>query len=131
MYYLIYTSDACNDFQENDLKDLLLHSRHNNSRMGITGMLYYYDGVFIQLLEGNEKDVLNIANTIKADARHQNFRILKEGNSDQRFFDNWDMGFKTLSVNDTEEIKYFNELNNAEVHDGSAIMKFFKILFQK
>ncbi len=94
-------------------------------------MLYYYDGVFIQLLEGNEQDVINIANTIKTDTRHQNFRILKEGHNDQRFFDNWDMGFKTLSANDTEEIKYFNELNKAEVHDGSAIMKLFKILFQK
>lgn len=48
MYHLIYASSASKPFSQLELDDLLIKARQNNIRLGITGMLIYRDGNFIQ-----------------------------------------------------------------------------------
>lgn len=50
MINLIYTSSAVELFREDELVELLKTSRDNNRRRGITGMLLYNDGNFLQVL---------------------------------------------------------------------------------
>jgi len=49
---LVYVSSATELFSDTQLENLLLRSRQNNSTLGITGMLLYKDGNFMQCLEG-------------------------------------------------------------------------------
>ncbi|MEB0262865.1 MULTISPECIES: BLUF domain-containing protein [unclassified Mucilaginibacter] len=48
---------GCKPFTTKQLKDLLKESRDNNIRVGITGLLLYNDGAFMQVLEGYEDPV--------------------------------------------------------------------------
>ncbi len=57
MFSLTYVSSAVRPFAEDELADLLAVSRQNNARLGITGMLLYKDGNFMQVLEGEEAEV--------------------------------------------------------------------------
>ena len=52
MYQLIYLSSATEMFTKEKLLALLEQSRPNNARLGITGILLYSNGNFMQTLEG-------------------------------------------------------------------------------
>lgn len=52
MYRLVYKSVECAPFSETDLKKLLMNSRLRNTEAGLTGMLIYDRGTFLQMLEG-------------------------------------------------------------------------------
>ena len=54
---LIYGSAAVDPFTEPELIALLEKSRANNQSLGVTGMLVYRDGNFLQVLEGEAEQV--------------------------------------------------------------------------
>ena len=54
MFHLVYVSSAVRPFSKSELVELLNVTRDNNSRLGVTGMLLYRDGNFMQVLEGGE-----------------------------------------------------------------------------
>ena len=54
MYYIVYLSSASKLFTEDELKEIVDISVKNNTRLGITGMMLYNEGNFIQVLEGEE-----------------------------------------------------------------------------
>lgn len=99
MYHLMYVSYATNNFTDNDLTDLLIKARKNNSSLGITGMLIHREGNFIQVLEGEELAVKNLYEVIKADRRHDGVIIMSEGEVQERQFGSWAMDFRNYSKN--------------------------------
>ncbi len=96
LYFLIYVSIANGDLTEQDLLELLEVSRENNTRDDITGMLLYKDRRFMQLLEGPENAVCATYNRITRDLRHRDVTLLLEGETQQRDFVDWSMGFQAL-----------------------------------
>jgi Sensors of blue-light using FAD len=60
-------------FSTEELTDLLRKSRDNNAALGITGMLLYKDGNFMQVLEGDEERVRALATKVSQDRRHRGF----------------------------------------------------------
>ena len=122
MYYIIYSSYAVNEFDDNRLKELLVQALEKNETLGITGMLFYFNGQFIQLIEGAETAVRQLANEIAIDPRHKHFMILKEGNAEERFFAEWSMGMKSVDPSNFEDVKSFKELNQPNgAHVGSIL----------
>lgn len=51
MYPLIYVSTAVEQMTSDQLRELLSVSRRNNIGDGVTGMLFYHEGSFFQVLE--------------------------------------------------------------------------------
>lgn len=100
MKYLIYVSSATSLFTAEDLKNLLLKSRENNHKAGITGLLLFSEGNFIQVIEGNAEAIDRLYAKIKSDVRHDGFLILNEGVTSERNFPEWTMGFKQISRDD-------------------------------
>ena len=96
MFYLIYISTASGPMADDDLVALLDQSRRKNADLGITGMLVYQLGNFMQLLEGDEAVVRNLFETIKRDKRHFAVISIITGTSTDRNFDDWSMGFCNL-----------------------------------
>lgn len=112
MFWLAYVSSATQLFSKADLVDLLIRSREKNSRLGITGLLLYRDGNFMQVLEGEEKAVLELYGTICRDSRHFGQFILDQGHCDARQFSEWAMGFRDLSGQDVRAIPGFSPFMN-------------------
>lgn len=99
MYHLMYVSHAKQTFTDTDLTELLIKARKNNSIQGVTGMLIYRDGNFIQVLEGEEAAVRNLYAIIQADKRHDGAIVICEGEIPERQFSNWAMDFRNYSKN--------------------------------
>jgi len=96
LYYILYISAGTNWFNEAELKDLLKASHRNNTRDGITGLLLYGDGNFVQLLEGEKTVVERTFERVSADPRHESVTIIDSGELSERNFPKWSMGFKAM-----------------------------------
>ena len=93
---LVYASSAVGLLSEKEILDILRVSRINNERLGITGMLLYKGGNFLQVLEGPEPAVLQLIDKIERDPRHRGvMRLIKQGENERQFQD-WSMGFRNL-----------------------------------
>jgi hypothetical protein len=94
---LVYTSKATFDFTDGDLITLLMNSRANNRRDGLTGILLYSDGVFLQVLEGEEEAVMAKYDRIALDPRHRQIAVILREETDSRQFGRWTMGYTSLT----------------------------------
>jgi len=69
----------------------------NNQAKNITGTLIYFNHLFFQIIEGNEKDIDTLFNKIKDDHRHEDILALKSENEiNERFFPDWSMKLTNL-----------------------------------
>lgn len=100
MYNLLYTSNATIETNYDVLNQILSTARGNNEKLGITGMLLYSEGSFVQLLEGDKEKVQVTFKKICSDSRHENIEVVIEANATKRFFPQWQMGFKWLEKSD-------------------------------
>jgi hypothetical protein len=90
-------SSAVKEFSEQELADLLRISRRNNERDGITGLLLYHEGNFMQVLEGAENTVEAILEKLRSDPRHKGVLVLLKESIQARDFPTWSMGYRTFS----------------------------------
>ena len=97
MIRLVYSSAARAGMDEAELKRILDGARTRNARREVTGMLLYRDGVFLQLLEGEEVDVRYVFARIAQDPRHQRVVKLLEETISQRDFASWSMGYQVVT----------------------------------
>ena len=94
VYQLIYASKAVDNLCENDLIAILTTARKFNQLSYITGMLIYHHGFFLQIIEGEKADIINLFySQITNDKRHHNISVFHEGYALKREFPNWQMGF--------------------------------------
>ena len=102
VFHLIYVSSAVALMSQPALEALLKAARAKNRRLGVTGMLLYHDGNFMQALEGDEPAVLTLAGSIASDPRHKDMQVVVRYATDGREFAEWDMAFHQLHANDAE-----------------------------
>ncbi|GHA58902.1 BLUF domain-containing protein [Pontibacter akesuensis] len=112
MLQLVYLSAAIKIMPDEELHSLLAQSRSNNERSGITGILLYHDGNFIQVLEGEEVQVMNLYYRIEQDSRHRGIIKLFSSHISQRDFPDWSMGYKSLSAREYNEALGYLDLAN-------------------
>lgn len=112
MIHLLYISSATRQLNEDDLIALLMQSRARNQRQDITGMLIYKDGYFLQILEGNEKDVEEIYRAICLDERNAGNYVIERKRITQRNFPDWRMGFENISERNLGELGGFSAILN-------------------
>lgn len=96
----VYVSSASCLLNEGELRAILESSVRHNSEQGITGMLLYSGGAFMQVLEGEEAAVAETMSRIWVDKRHKDIRELLVNRVDEREFSFWSMGFHVLSQED-------------------------------
>lgn len=89
---LMYASRAVPSIDSDELHTILRQSKHNNPAHGITGLLCYSGGVFIQALEGGRSEVSQLYNRIAADPRHTEVVLLSFEEIGERRFAGWAMG---------------------------------------
>ena len=107
LFHLIYVSTAVVPMSDEDLMYLLRQSRTRNKRNRITGMLLYKDGHFMQVLEGDEADVMKIFADIERDKRHKSVDVLLAEYIQYRDFPNWTMGFRNVDRIDPSTVPGF------------------------
>lgn len=91
---LIYVSSARGRLSSTHISEILDSSRRNNQRDGITGLLVFDDGLFFQVLEGEDAVVRDCFSRIATDPRHGSIAPIMENQIETRSFPDWSMGFK-------------------------------------
>jgi len=99
MLSLVYRSVADNSFILPEIYSMLSRAKDYNSEHGITGCLLYHNSNFLQLLEGEEKEVQRLFEKISNDDRHHDIEIIKEESHKKPLFDCWSMAFHDYGQN--------------------------------
>jgi len=92
-HQLIYISCSKTVAVDAMLLQILKLAQSENFKHGISGLLVYRQGRFMQLLEGHADDVKTLFNNIRHDSRHTDVAVVLEKDSKQRSFPTWTMGF--------------------------------------
>jgi hypothetical protein len=90
---LIYASRFSGRVDLEDLQTILRSARRNNPRKGLTGILCYAPGLFLQCLEGPRAAVNEMYQRIVNDSRNKDVTLLVYGDIDERLFEKWDMAY--------------------------------------
>ena len=89
---LLYVSRAVPAVDHEELLAILRKSKANNPALGVTGVLCFSEGIFLQVLEGGRAAVNRLYNRIAADARHTQVELLAYEEIGERRFAGWSMG---------------------------------------
>ncbi len=110
LYELAYISSCVHAMEQKELNVLLETARNNNHNQGLTGMLLYADNTFLQVLEGEQRQVETLFEQIRSDPRHTHIMLIHQGPIAQRQFPDWKMGYRRLKSDDFERKVGFTDL---------------------
>ena len=128
IYSLAYESQASVPFTEPDLLDLLGRSRTKNAGLGVTGILLYRQGTFLQVLEGQRSQVEELYATISGDTRHHAVDTVLVEDRQERRFPDWTMGFADVDGH-LGDVDGFNDvLSSVQGPDGEDSPQFRELL---
>ena len=89
---LLYASRSVNPGSSDLTESILAQSRSHNPAMGITGILCYGGGIFLQALEGGRMQISDLYGHIQKDPRHKDVVLLHYEEISERRFGGWTMG---------------------------------------
>ena len=103
---LLYASRAT-DTSAEAIEAILTQSRQHNPECGITGILCYGGGIFLQAIEGGRMPVSELYGHIQKDLRHKDVVLLHYEEIPERRFGGWTMGQVNMSkINASILLKY-------------------------
>ena len=110
LYNILYISNISKNINaKKQLNSISFVSKQNNKKLNITGILIKINDMFIQLLEGEEKNLDFTFNNISMDIRHYNLNILSRKKIKSRSCSNWEMAYLDLSnENELKKTGYFS-----------------------
>lgn len=109
LFRLLYHSRASHKMKDVEIFNIIETAQANNAKLGITGLLLFIDDGFIQCLEGEENVVKELYTKITNDHRHEQSRVVLQGNIESRDFKSWNMGLKIFTGQDIEDLKGINK----------------------
>ena len=103
---LLYASRAV-DPSPTVVNSILQSARAHNQASGITGILAYGGGIFMQAIEGGRQPISDLYGTIQRDVRHKDVVLLHYEEIVERRFSAWTMGLVDVGrINASVLIKY-------------------------
>ena len=119
MISLTYVSSATAFLKPDELLALLNTARANNVALGLTGMLLYKDGNFMQVLEGEEAPLRQLYRKIEKDRRHAGLIKLLDHPIETRQFPSWSMAFTNLDDVTPASVPGYSEFLNLSFTEPS------------
>jgi hypothetical protein len=105
LYRLIYASRAVPGLGYSDLRDIMTKSEENNSQVGLTGLLCFGNGMFLQILEGSRQAISHTYHRILRDPRHHSAELIAFDPVLQREFIEWSMRLVQIDENSPEQMR--------------------------
>jgi hypothetical protein len=107
---LLYVSRALDPDASAATDSILAVAREHNMANGITGILCYGGGIYLQAIEGGRNQVNNLYGQIVSDKRHTDVVLLNYEEISERRFGGWTMGQVNLSKLNTSVVLKYSEL---------------------
>ena len=110
MIRVTYISQESSPLSADDLLGLLSQCHRNNTARGLTGMLLFGNGTFLQSLEGEQEVVEPLMRKIAADPRHKAIKVLRQDTIQSRQYADWSMGFERVTEKTLADIPGLRDL---------------------
>jgi len=110
MIRVTYISQEASPLSADALLGLLSQCHQNNVARGLTGMLLFGNGTFLQSLEGERAVVDALMQKIAQDPRHTAMKVLKQDTISERQYADWSMGFDRVTEKTLAEIPGLRDL---------------------
>lgn len=118
MIQATYISSAAQPMTTEQLLALLQQCLANNAGDGVTGILLYGNGTFLQALEGEADVVDRLYEKIQRDPRHTNVTLLTRRTIERRQYAEWSMGFKRVSDHELQQIEGLRDFSARDFNAG-------------
>ncbi|MCW5658490.1 MAG: BLUF domain-containing protein [Burkholderiaceae bacterium] len=119
---IAYVSSATQLMTVAQLESLLVEARDLNLESGVTGVLLYSDGNFMQYFEGSEESMRVTYERIRASQRHKDIMEILNERIAQRSFPDWQMGFAQATQSELLALSTARWQRMAgEARDSSAV----------
>ena len=103
-----------------------------NGKRNVTGVLFFVNGKFLQVIEGEESALRELMHNIEADDRHRDISYLIDTSVEKRGFNDWNMDSFHLSnctVFTLENLQNLTESFKKNLLPRSdALIDYYKIL---
>ena len=106
---LLYASRLADTESTTATESILAQSRTHNPASGITGILCYGGGIFLQALEGGRSQVSELYGHIQKDTRHKDVVLLHYEEIMERRFGGWTMGQVNVAKLNTSILLKYSE----------------------
>lgn len=138
LYRLIYTSSRRPKCDDNEIQNILSSCKKNNPGKNITGVLLHSEKRFIQYLEGDKNEIMNLFEHIKKDDRHGGVNLRDHSSIEERIFPSWHMGYKDVNTHDANfdtrismsDRKVFQDLLNDRESANEKGIRILKLFFE-
>ncbi len=120
MLSVAYVSSITSRLSDVDFIKLMQLVRRKNPEIGVSGMLLYCAGEFMQVLEGPDDTVRDLYAKIRADPRHADVVTVLEEPIRERRFAEWTMGMRQLTPRELKRVSGWSDLRDATEHDDEA-----------
>ena len=106
MHTIIYTSRYTGNEHSisSDLYSICQSSKLKNPAKDITGVLFYHQKIFLQVIEGEKNDLEELMHTLEKDSRHCDLKRVVDEKIIKKSFHSWNMD--TFNVEDSQTINY-------------------------
>lgn len=121
LHRIIYMSTAVGVLRAEELDRIYLRAQAANARAGLTGLMLFYEGAFLQVLEGPTAGVTSLMEKIRRDRRHSGLVVLESSSTTERNFDN-SLNFVSARKLSAGEKQAFSELRQAVAARAGASM---------
>lgn len=131
LYTICYISKAAPELNEQGIEELFNYTSQANNKNGVSGILLHSLGNFFQVLEGNEKHLLQLFEKIKEDPRHAEMYEVYNKRTHHPVFENYKSTFDIVKNSDDLKtlITYLNvDKSNSTNHKLKRLLKPFDML---
>jgi hypothetical protein len=134
MHFIVYTSEYTgNDDDINAvLDDIVRTSKINNPEHDITGLLFYNNQRFIQVLEGEREALEGLMSILEKDTRHRNIQRIFDQQIKKRGFEDWNMDSLNLSegqsIDPDELMRIRDAYTKHLLVDSKLLIEFYKAM---
>ena len=122
MHAIAYVSAASWNLPDEQIQRIVSESRRLNALNGITGVLMYCDGNFMQYFEGEEDAVMETFERIRASVSHYQISELMNQPILEREFSDWSMGFSRPDPEEFVELAFARWKAAAQTGPGASLL---------
>ena len=113
LHRIVYMSTAVGVLRAEELDRIYLRAKSCNAGAGITGLLLFYEGAFLQAVEGPAAGVASLMERIRRDRRHSGLMTLEAGQCAERTFPDSPLHFVAARNLTPGEKQAFGDLRQA------------------
>ena len=125
MHAIAYVSAASWKLLDEQVERIVSESRRLNALNGVTGVLLYCDGNFMQYLEGDVDAVMQTFARIRASESHYQLNELMNQPILEREFADWAMGFSRPRPDEFVELAAARWKGTAQTGPGASLLRSF------